>query len=161
MTGIVVSDASPLHYLILVGAVDFLPRLFEQVIIPSAVAAELTHPRTPPLVSRWASHPPSWLKTVRAQAVDRSLHLDAGETEAISLAEELGVDSILIDERKGRLVAAQRGLLLIGTIALLERFAREGWIQFDQAVAELRAAKFRLNERLIVEAKKRLEDPKL
>jgi len=158
MTGIVVSDASPLHYLILVGAVDYLPRLFEQVIIPSAVAAELTRPNTPPLVSRWTSQPPSWLKIVRPQAVDRSLNLDAGETEAISLALELGVDSILIDERKGRLVAAQRGLLLIGTIALLERFAREGWIDFDQTIAHLRAAKFRLNERLVTEAKKRLED---
>jgi predicted nucleic acid-binding protein len=160
MTGIVVSDTSPLHYLILAGAVDYLPRLFECVIVPPAVAAELTHPNTPPLVSRWASQPPTWLKAVRPQAVDRSVNLDAGETEAISLALELGVDSILIDERKGRLVAAQRGLLLIGTIALLERFAREGWIDFDYAIAQLRVAKFRLSERLITEAKKRLEDAK-
>jgi len=160
MTGIVVSDASPLHYLIPVGAVDYLPRLFEQVIIPSAVAAELTHPNTPPLVSRWFDQPPSWLKIIQPQAVDQSLDLDAGETEAISLALELGVDTILIDERKGRLVAAQRGLLLIGTIALLERFAREGWIDFDRTIAQLRAAKFRVNERLITEAKKRLEDAK-
>jgi predicted nucleic acid-binding protein len=161
MTGIVVSDASPLHYLILVGAVDCLPRLFSQVIIPSAVAAELSHPNTPPQVSRWAGQTPSWLKIIRPQVVDRTLNLDAGETEAISLALELGVDSIIIDERKGRLAAAERGLLLIGTIALLERFAREGWVDFDQAIAQLRAAKFRLNERLVTEAKKRLRIPDL
>lgn len=75
----------------------------------------------------------------------------------MALALELGIDTILIDERKGRMAAAQRGLLLVGTIALLERFARERWIEFDRAIGELRAAKFRLNERLITEAKKRLE----
>ena len=158
MSGIVVSDASPLHYLILAGAIEHLPRLFTDVIVPSAVAAELIHPNAPGIVSRWASQPPSWLKTVQPQAVDRSLNLDAGETEAISLALELGVDSILIDERKGRLAAAQRGLLLIGTLALLERFAREGWIDFDESIARLRAARFRLNEALVVQARKRLED---
>lgn len=160
MTGIVVSDASPLRYLILVSAADYLPRLFEHVIIPPVVAAELTHPNTPPSVSRWASQPPLWLKIVRPKAVDGSVNLDAGETEAISLSLELGVGSLLIDERKGRLVAPQRGLLLIGTIALLERFARKGWIDFDQAIAQLRVAKFGLSERLVAEARKRLEDAK-
>lgn len=158
MTGIVVSDASPLHYLILVDAVDFLPRLFSQVIIPSAVSAELTHPNTPTSVSHWIGQPPSWLKIIHPQTVDRSFNLDAGEAEAISLALELGIASILIDERKGRMAAAARGLLLIGTMALVERFAREGWIDFDRTVSRLRAANFRMNEQLVTEAKKRLKD---
>ena len=38
---IVVADSSPLHYLILLEQTDLLRRLYENVLIPDAVAAEL------------------------------------------------------------------------------------------------------------------------
>ena len=38
---VVVSDTSPLHYLILCGAETILPRLFRQVVIPPTVFREL------------------------------------------------------------------------------------------------------------------------
>jgi predicted nucleic acid-binding protein len=44
---IVVSDASPLNVLIRLNCVDLLAELFGSVLIPTAVEAELTHPRTP------------------------------------------------------------------------------------------------------------------
>jgi len=31
---IIVSDTSPINYLILIGQIDILPQLFEQIIIP-------------------------------------------------------------------------------------------------------------------------------
>jgi predicted nucleic acid-binding protein len=43
----VVSDTSPLNYLILIDAVDLLPRLFSEVYIPAIVAEELTRGQTP------------------------------------------------------------------------------------------------------------------
>ena len=46
---VVVSDTSPLHYLILCGLDAVLARLFERVVIPPTVFAELQHPNTP----RW------------------------------------------------------------------------------------------------------------
>lgn len=64
MSGVVVSDTSPLHYLVLVGAVHYLPRLFSEVLIPPAVATELIHPNTPREVSSWATQAPAWLKIV-------------------------------------------------------------------------------------------------
>ena len=164
MTGIVVSDASPLHYLILVGAVDFLPRLFSEVIIPSAVAAELTHSNTPHLVSRWAGQPPSWLKIVRPQAVESIAQFGCRRdgSHFTWLSNSARVDSILIDERKGRLSRRPTwplyllahhcpfGALLHAKTGLTSIRPLHNW----------RAAKFRLNERLITEAKKRLEDTK-
>ena len=45
---VVVSDTSPLHYLILCGAETALPRLFIQVIIPPMVFRELQQPNMPP-----------------------------------------------------------------------------------------------------------------
>ena len=47
---VVVSDTSPLHYLILCGAENILPRLFQQVVIPPMVFHELQQANTPPAV---------------------------------------------------------------------------------------------------------------
>jgi predicted nucleic acid-binding protein len=44
---VVVSDTSPLHYLILCGAGTARPRLFSQVVIPPTVFRELQQPNTP------------------------------------------------------------------------------------------------------------------
>jgi predicted nucleic acid-binding protein len=37
----IVSDTTPLNYLVLIKAIDILPRLYERVPIPPAVRAEL------------------------------------------------------------------------------------------------------------------------
>lgn len=50
---------------------------------------------------------------------DTQLGLDPGETAAILLAEEIGADLILIDERAGRAVAESRGIAVRGTLGVL------------------------------------------
>ena len=47
---IVVSDTTPLNYLILIDSVHVLPMLFGSVYAPSAVLRELLHPKTPDAV---------------------------------------------------------------------------------------------------------------
>ena len=44
---IVVSDTTPLRYLVEIEVVEILPELFGQIIIPIAVSEELQHPKTP------------------------------------------------------------------------------------------------------------------
>jgi predicted nucleic acid-binding protein len=88
------------------------------------------------------------------------LDLGPGESEAISLALELGVRSILIDERKGFRVAVQRGLQPIGSLAVLEFSAANGWIDFEDYIARLRSSTFRLNERLLTSIRERLDSRK-
>ena len=44
---IVVANASPLHYLILIEHVDVLRALYGRVVVPPAVIAELTRHQTP------------------------------------------------------------------------------------------------------------------
>jgi hypothetical protein len=61
---IVVSDTSPLNYLILIGQDHILPALFGQVFAPPAVVAELKRSKAPTLVSTWADNPPAWLEGV-------------------------------------------------------------------------------------------------
>jgi predicted nucleic acid-binding protein len=45
---IVVSDAGPIHYLVLIGQIELLPVLYGQVVVPVAVVNELQHLHTPP-----------------------------------------------------------------------------------------------------------------
>ena len=44
---LVVSDATPLHYLVLIGEIDLLQRLYGRVIIPQAVVEELSVAKAP------------------------------------------------------------------------------------------------------------------
>jgi len=57
---LVVADTSPIHYLVQIGAVDVLARLFDQVIIPRAVLQELLSHSTPSEVRQWAANLPAW-----------------------------------------------------------------------------------------------------
>ena len=44
MTGIIVSDTSPLRALAHLGRLEWLEQLFGEVVVPTAVALELSHP---------------------------------------------------------------------------------------------------------------------
>ena len=101
---IVISDTSPLNYLVLIGQDSVLPILFDRVAAPPAVIAELGHHGSPQVVRDWAAAPPAWLEILTPATIDSALGLGAGETEAIGLARELHADTLLIDERKAAVV---------------------------------------------------------
>src|ERR1039458_7411039 len=67
MTSIVVADAGPLHYLVLVDCADILEKLFDQVLVPYAVRDELLQLNTPETVKTWLRRPPPWLKVERVE----------------------------------------------------------------------------------------------
>jgi predicted nucleic acid-binding protein len=92
---IVISDTSPLNYLILIDYVDILPALYTEVLIPESVADELRHADAPEGVRRWVDTPPSWLRIRPAVGDPAPLalqELDAGERDAILLAVHLRAD---------------------------------------------------------------------
>ena len=51
----VVSDVSPLHYLVLIKAEHVLAQLFSEVFVPPAVLRELSHERAPERVRHGAA----------------------------------------------------------------------------------------------------------
>ena len=146
---VVVSDTSPLHYLILCGAESVLPRLFRQVIVPPTVFRELQQPNTPPAVRQWAASLPKWVTVQSPKAVNLKLDVDAGELEAICLAKEIQADAVLMDDRAGRNAAIQCGLAVVGTIGLLEQAAARGLIELSSTLARLRQTNARLDPELI------------
>jgi predicted nucleic acid-binding protein len=148
---IVVSDTSPLNYLILIDYQDVLPTLFGQIIIPQAVLNELQHTRTPEKIKNWIVTKPTWLevRAVQVSPSNKLENLDYGEREAIFLAEELGADAILIDEKDGRREAAKLGLITIGTLSVLDRAAAIGLISFAEAIDRLRKTPFREPKQIV------------
>lgn len=152
---VVVSDTSPLHYLILCGADTVLPRLFNLVVIPPTVFRELQQPNTPPLVREWARSLPAWATVQAPKTLSLTLDVDAGELEAICLAQEIKADAVLMDDRAGRNAAIHCGLAVIGTIGLLEHAAARGLLELPQAVERLRQTNARLDPELILAALER------
>lgn len=59
---IIVSDTSPINYLILIGHINLLPELFQEIVIPHAVYKELSDLEAPKPVRDWIAIPPAWLK---------------------------------------------------------------------------------------------------
>jgi uncharacterized protein len=146
---VVVSDTSPLHYLILCGVDAVLAQIFERVVIPPIVYAELQHPNTPELVQAWMRTLPAWVSVQRPNLIDLSLNVDAGEREAISLAREIQADAVLMDDYAGRRAAAQLGLPVVGTLGLLEQAAIRGWINLPLTLERLRQTNARIDAGLI------------
>ena len=140
---IIVSDTTPINYLVIIGEIDLLEKLYGQVIVPQAVVRELNHPNTPLVVRNWMASPPNWIEIKSATAIDHTINLGAGETEAISLAIELGADQLLIDERKARKGAVARGFVVAGTLNILEFGARQELIDFPTVIAKLLQTTFR------------------
>lgn len=83
-------------------------------------------------------------------AIDETLSsLDLGEQAAITLAQRLPADLLLIDERLGRKIVNDRGLPIIGTLGILDTAATQGLIDLAQAMAQLQQTNFRVSRRII------------
>lgn len=148
---IVISDTSPLCYLLLIDCIDLLPQLYERILIPQSVCDELLNSETPEVVRNWLLEPPLWLdiQCVIGEIDPALFDLDLEEREAITLAEQLNADLLLLDDGKARRIAAQRDLPIIGVLGILGTAAQRNLIQFPEAIARLQQTTFRASPKLI------------
>jgi uncharacterized protein len=119
---IVVSDTTPISELTKINRLTLLCDVYERVIIPQQVHSELmAGPGGIPAAIQTAS----WIDVVTVRnshevlAVHVATRLGLGECAALILAEELGAQRLLIDDRAGRREARARGLPVTGTIGTL------------------------------------------
>lgn len=121
---IVVSDTTPLISLLKVEQLDLLQKYFGEVQIPEAVFNELTSNSRFLEEAKTIENCP-YIHVVKVQdhksvnILSRATGLDFGESEAIVLADNIKADLLLMDEAKGRDVAEQMGIKIMGTIGLL------------------------------------------
>ena len=119
---VVISDTSPIRSLAFLERMDLLHELFGEVLIPRAVVDELRAGRSQPTVDV-----SDWLFLIvrdcgrpeRASELLKRSGIEAGEADAISLAEDYDNPLLIVDDRKARELAMQLGLRLTGTVGVL------------------------------------------
>jgi uncharacterized protein len=146
---LIVSDTSPIRGLQALALIHVLKPLYEQVLVPPAVHLELTRARV--------SVPPVDFSLygfieVRAPIAVRSFpRLGPGESEAISLALELGASTLLIDEVGARRVVQSHGIRPVGVLGVLVEAKQRGLVaRVAPLIEQLRERiSFRVSEGVI------------
>ena len=130
MARTVVADAGPLIAFGRIGKIDLLSQVLGEVLVPNSVVSEcLADPGKPgALAIREALRARLLIKSPDPSPAQPEFPiLDAGESAAIRLALKLSV-SVLIDEKAGRSIATQLGLIVIGTGGVLLAAKKRGLI---------------------------------
>jgi predicted nucleic acid-binding protein len=95
----VVVNATPIIALALVGRLNLLQLLYDEVVVPPAVMDEVLA-GGPGAAGSAQVRQATWIRTVTLQDPQRAdllSDLDRGEAEVISLAQEMGADLVIID----------------------------------------------------------------
>jgi len=148
MSSIVVADAGPLHYLVLIDCGEILGSLFDHVLVPF-VRDELLHPRAPQKVKDWIIRPRPWLEITRVTQAQPVRGLHRGETEALQLALERRADAVVMDDLEGRAAAHRLGIPTIFTIAILELAAEKELIELPTALSKLQQTSFFISQEIL------------
>src|SRR5438128_2789145 len=117
----VVTDTAAVTTLLKAGEERLLREIFGSVIVPQAVWDELL---------AFHSHLPDFVLRRSVQESNQRLagteSLGRGEAEAIKLAQEIGADLLLTDDRKARVAATQLGIKCSGVLGLIVRAKQLG-----------------------------------
>ncbi len=159
---IVISDTTTLIILAKSDKLDLLSNLFQQIFIPKAVEDELKF-KDDIVKYRIEKFNKISVKNINdTKTLNRikKLNIDNGEIEAISLAIELDL-KLIIDERKGRIVAINQGLEVVGVLGILVENYKLHHISFEEAHYYLKLFKkngLRVSEKLEEVILEKLED---
>ena len=125
-----ISNTSPLLYLYRIGAIDWLPKLFDEVWTPEAVKNELQEGRSKGYdVPDPADYP--WLNVVNPKSMPSewlALDLGAGEIAAMALVLENRDRIVLLDDMLARRTAQVAGLQVWGTLKVLLEAKSQGLV---------------------------------
>ncbi len=144
---LIVSDSTTIITLLNIKRIDVLENLFSEVYIPTKVYDEVVIEEGIVLESSFF---------IKKEIKDKTLYkllsrsLDAGECEAIVLAKEMEL-SLIIDEKKGRKIASNLGINIMGFLGLLLLNHKKRCLTKDEIIEVYHSAKkasFRVSERL-------------
>jgi predicted nucleic acid-binding protein len=156
MPDLVISNTSPLFYLHQLGHLDLLQKLYEKIVVPEAVVAELEAGRDQgedvPDVTDY-----DWIEVrpIRIPKLVRLItDLGAGESQVLALAlEEQPGCLVILDDYLAREVASLQNLRVTGTAGVILKAKQEGHLS---AVAPLLDKLIQLNFRLSETVKARI-----
>nr|WP_196601569.1 DUF3368 domain-containing protein [Gloeocapsopsis dulcis] len=137
---------------------DLLRQLYAVIIIPTAVYNEMVNlDKIVPGAAEVQTLPWIQAQTVTdAQRVKDAQtsqsNIDLGEAEAIILALELNANLLLMDERRGRVLAVDLGLNVAGLLGVLLQAKRNGLISIVKPLMDqlIKQVDFRVSSQLYV-----------
>lgn len=118
---IVISDTSCIGYLIIIDKLILLKENFSKIIVPEIVHKEVLqlssrYDLNKYLKAEWITSRPITNNRLYEELLSQ---VDEGESEAIVLSQEIHADLLLIDERKGTMLARSFGIKTIGLLGVL------------------------------------------
>ncbi|HEY9342662.1 MAG TPA: DUF3368 domain-containing protein [Hanamia sp.] len=118
---IVISDTSCIGYLIIIDKLFLLKDNFSEIIIPQKVHNEVLQLSAKYNLHKYLSSDWININTIVNNKLYNELlnQVDEGEAEAIVLSHEMSADLLLIDERKGALLARSLGIKTVGLLGVL------------------------------------------
>ncbi len=107
-----VTNSSPLCYLVLIDQIQLMQVIFNEILVPAAVICELADKGTPSAVRDWIAQPPGWLKIrkVGGESAPQLDPLHIGKRDALILARQIKADLVVLDEKLARRIAREQGL---------------------------------------------------
>jgi uncharacterized protein len=147
---LVVSDTGPIQYLTQLGRVELLKQFFGEVVVPSAVVRELSHPSTPEPIRAFILGQPAWLKIVECPTTDPKFNrFGAGEREALTVALFLPSAVLLCDDGAARAAAKAEKIPVSGTLGVLRDAALSNLLDIRIEIERLRSeTNFRGSDKL-------------
>lgn len=142
MEKVIVSDTTCLILLSKLGILDLLQFLFSTVTI------------TPEVEREFGEELPDWILvesvTNQQQLSVLRLIVDEGEASAIALGLEKPNSLLIMDERKGRLLAQDLGIQTIGTLGILLEGKKAGIIStLRPLIDQIAKSNFRVSQDLL------------
>jgi len=147
----IVADAGPIIIFTRIGRLSLLHNVVDSLTVPPAVYSEITvggmYGAEEIERAEWIQRlPVADPKSVQALL---SMTLHQGEREAIALAKERAAQ-LLIDEIRGRRIAIQLGIEVIGTLRILAEAKRLNYIDAVlPLIVEMQGRGYRFDARLI------------
>jgi predicted nucleic acid-binding protein len=144
MNKIIISDTSCLIALSRIEKLDISQKTFNTILTTPQVAEEFAQPLPPWII----------LKEISNHSRFKEIHLllDEGEASAITLAIETKDSVLVIDEKKGRKIARELDLEIIGTLRILLLAKQKGIIPAVKPLIEtLHQCNFRFSKSIVEE----------
>jgi predicted nucleic acid-binding protein len=143
----IISDSTTLIILFDLNRLDLLENIFPKVYIPQKVYDEISFKKDFII--------PKFMTILQVQKnkqlEELKILLDDGESEAIALAIEKKLP-LIIDEKKGRKIAQNLNIKIIGLLGILYLNIKKEFISINEAKSFLTIAKnngYRISNRLI------------
>lgn len=141
MPDIIIPDTSCLIFLDKIGEIELLQKMYSRTIVTREIAEEHILP-----LKKWIE-----VETVKETGYQKILEqsVDKGEASIMVLAMELKDCVISIDDLKARKTAKNLGIKMTGTLGILYKAKRAGYIDsMRETIEKLKHVDFRISGKI-------------